>query len=151
VDPQPSRWPWNGKRDPYDDADYSQFNELPLFGSGVQIAVLHGTLNEAVPFVAQVKFAAGVKVPAHSQSATRHLTVLSGVLNIGLGDGLDTSNTHALGPGSVTIIEPAINHFFWFSEETVVQLQGLGPLVVTYADPADDPREKYGPSVSAPP
>jgi hypothetical protein len=87
VDPQPSRWPWNGKRDPYDDADYSQFNELPLFGSGVQIAVLQGTLNEAVPFVAQVKFAAGVKVPAHSQSATRHVTVLSGVLNIGLGAG----------------------------------------------------------------
>jgi hypothetical protein len=70
---------------------------------------------------------------------------------MGLGDNFDTGKTHAFGSGSVTTMLPAFNHFFWFSEETVIQLRGVGPWVVTYADPANDPRETHRPWVNAPP
>jgi hypothetical protein len=30
----------------------------------------------------------------------------------------------------------------WFTEETVLQLHGIGPQGVTYVNPADDPRKK---------
>ena len=40
------------------------------------------------------------------------------------------------------IIPPGSNHFAWTAEETIVQLNGIGPWGVTYVDPADDPRKK---------
>jgi hypothetical protein len=39
-------------------------------------------------------------------------------------------------------MEPKINHFGWTSEETVVQLSGMGPWGITYVNPADAPRQK---------
>lgn len=110
--------------------------------AGAQIAVIQGPLNEAVPFIARVKFPANAKVGAHWHSAIEHVTVLSGVMNMGTGDKLDTSKTRAFGPGGVTIMQPGTRHFAWFGEETVIQLHGVGPWTVTYVDPADDPRKK---------
>ena len=90
----------------------------------------------------ELKFPANAKVPAHSHSAIEHVTVLSGVFNMGAGDKLDTSKTQPLGPGSVSIMQPGTNHFAWVDEETVVQIHGVGPWTVTYVNPADDPRKK---------
>ena len=114
----------------------------PALPAGAQIAVIQGPLNGAVPFIARVKFPANAKVGAHWHSAIEHVTVLSGVMNMGAGDKLDTSKTRAFGPGSVTIMQPGTRHFAWFGEETVIQLHGVGPWTVTYVDPADDPRKK---------
>ena len=110
--------------------------------AGSQIAVIQGPLNEAKPFIARLKFPANAKVPAHSHSAIEHVTVLSGVFNMGAGDKLDTSKTQPLDPGSVAVIQPGTNHFAWVDEETVVQIHGVGPWTVTYVNPADDPRKK---------
>lgn len=77
---------------------------------GAQITVIQGPMNEAVPFLARIKFPANTKVPAHSHTAIEHATVLSGVLNMGVGDKLDTSKTTALGVGSVSIMQPGTNH-----------------------------------------
>jgi hypothetical protein len=109
---------------------------------GAQITVIQGPMNEAVPFIARIKFPANTKVPAHSHGAIEHATVVSGVLNMGVGEKLDTSKTQALGVGSVSIMQPGTNHFAWFGEETVLQLHGVGPWTVTYVNPADDPRKK---------
>lgn len=109
---------------------------------GAQIAVIQGPMNEAVPFLARIKFPPNTKVPPHSHSAIEHATVLSGTLNMGVGDNSDLSKTRALGPGSVSIMQPGTNHFAWFGEETVLQLHGTGPWTVTYVNPADDPRKK---------
>ena len=107
---------------------------------GAQIAIIQGPMNEEKPFIIRIKFPAGAKVPAHSHSAIEHATVLSGVLNMGTGDKLDTSKTRPLGPGSVSIMQVGTNHFAWFGEETVLQVHGVGPWTVTYVNPADDPR-----------
>jgi hypothetical protein len=45
-------------------------------------------------------------------------------------------------PGSTVIIQPKTNHFLWTSEETVIQVHGVGPQDLNYVDPADDPRKK---------
>ena len=117
------------------------WNDLPAL-PGVKIAVIQGPLNEAVPFIARVKFPANAKVPAHWHSAIEHVTVLSGLMHMGTGDKLDTAKTRAFGPGGVTIMQPGTRHFAWFPEETIIQLHGVGPWTVTYVDPADDPRKK---------
>lgn len=64
--------------------------------------------------------------------------MISGVLNVGVGDKLDTSKTQALGPGSVSIMQAGTHHFAWYGEETVIQLHGIGPWI-THVIPADAP------------
>ena len=68
--------------------------------------------------------------------------MISGTVNMGMGDKLDRQKTKALGPGSISIIQPKTNHFVWTKEETVVQLNGVGPWGITYVNAADDPRKK---------
>jgi hypothetical protein len=63
-------------------------------------------------------------------------------LNMGMGDKLDRSKTQALHAGSIAVIDPKTNHFSWTKVETVVQFHGIGPLVIHYVNPADDPRNK---------
>jgi quercetin dioxygenase-like cupin family protein len=109
---------------------------------GAKVAVIQGPLNEAVPFVMRVKFPANYKVPSHTHPTGETLTVLSGQFNLGFGDKLDESKTHPLKPGSVAMMQPTANHFATTKEETIIQLHGMGPFAVIYANPADDPRKK---------
>jgi quercetin dioxygenase-like cupin family protein len=109
---------------------------------GAKVAVIEGPLNEAVPFTFRVKFPADYKVAAHWHPAIEHVTVLSGTYNYGTGDKFDKEKTKALPPGSVVINPPKTNHFIWTSEETVIQVHGVGPWVVNYVNPEDDPRKK---------
>jgi hypothetical protein len=109
---------------------------------GAKFALIEGPLNEAVPFTFRIKFPANYKLPAHWHPNIEHVTVISGTLNMGTGDKLDTEKTKALAPGSLAIMQPKTNHFSWTSEETVVQVHGVGPQNIIYVNPEDDPRKK---------
>jgi hypothetical protein len=58
------------------------------------------------------------------------------------GDKPDMEKTTALTAGSVGIMPAKTDHFAWTSEETEVQVHGVGPTGITYVDPADDPWKK---------
>jgi quercetin dioxygenase-like cupin family protein len=88
----------------------------------------------------RLRFPAGYRIPAHSHPAIEHITVLSGVFGIGMGDELDISRGQAMPAGSFVVMPVGHNHFAWTEAETVVQLHGIGPWGITYVDPADDPR-----------
>jgi hypothetical protein len=118
---------------------------------GAQMAIIQGPLNEAgKPFTARIKFPANSRVPPHWHSTIEHATVISGVLNMGVGDMLEPSKTHALGPGGVSIMQPGTHHFAWFGEETILQLHGSGPWTVSYVNPADDPKNQASAPQSTP-
>jgi quercetin dioxygenase-like cupin family protein len=119
-----------------------QWADIPSLPGGAKIAVLEGPITEAVPFTFRIKFPANFKVPPHWHPATERVTVLSGTLHLGKGDTFDEAKTTALPAGSISIMEPNIKHFAWTSEETVVQLSGMGPWGITYVNLADDPRKK---------
>ena len=61
---------------------------------------------------------------------------------MGTGDKLEMQKKKALTPGSAAIMQPKTNHFVWTSEETVVQVHGVGPQDIIYVNPEDDPRKK---------
>jgi quercetin dioxygenase-like cupin family protein len=119
-----------------------KWDDAKAIPPGAKVAVIEGPLNEAVPFTFRVKFPANYKLPAHWHPNIEHVTVLSGTLNMGTGDKLDTEKTKALPPGSTAIMQPKTNHFVWTSEETVVQVHGVGPQDIIYVNPEDDPRKK---------
>ena len=119
-----------------------QWKDAAGLPPGTKITVIEGPMNEAVPFTVRIKFPAGAKIPAHWHPAIEHTTVLSGVLNMGVGDKLDESKTRPLPVGSISIMQPKTTHFVVFNEETVVQVHGVGPWEINYVNPADDPRKK---------
>ena len=110
---------------------------------GAQMAVIEGPMNQAgQPFTARLKFPANSKVPPHWHTTVEHVTVLSGEAHMGVGDKFDKDKTEALGPGSVSIMQPGTHHFVWFNGDTIIQLHGIGPWTVSYVDPADDPKNQ---------
>lgn len=117
------------------------WTDLPAL-PGVKIAVIEGPVTEAVPIMFRLKFPANYKVMPHRHPGIEHITIISGTLNIGMGDTFDAAKTHALIPGSVAIMPPGTSHFVWTSEETIGQVHSIGPWSVTYVNPADDPRNK---------
>ena len=121
--------------------DGLQWTDTPAL-PGAKVAVIEGPLTEAVPFTFRIKFPANYKVAPHWHPAIERVTVLSGTIHLGVGDTFDQAKAKALPAGSISIMEPKMNHFAWTSEETVVQLSGMGPWGITFVNPADDPRKK---------
>jgi quercetin dioxygenase-like cupin family protein len=121
------------------DLQWTDSTSLP---KGAKVVILEGPITEAVPFTFRAKFPANYQVPPHWHPAIERVTVLSGTLNLEVGDTLDQSKTKALTAGSISIMEPKMHHFAWTDEETIVQVSGMGPWGITYVNPADDPRKK---------
>jgi hypothetical protein len=109
---------------------------------GAKVAIIEGPITEAVPFTFRLKFPANYKIAPHWHPAVERVTVLSGTIHLGVSDTFDQTKAKALPAGSISIMEPKMHHFAWTSEETVVQLSGMGPWGITFVNPADDPRKK---------
>jgi hypothetical protein len=116
--------------------------DIPSLPPGAKLAVIEGPLNEAVPFTFRLQLPANYQIPAHWHPAVERVTVISGTINMGVGDKLDKEKTQPLGPGSMAIMQPKTNHFVWTREEAVVQLSGTGPWGITYVNANEDPRKK---------
>ncbi len=119
-----------------------KWNDVPSLPPGAKIAVIEGPMSEPVPFTVRLKFPANYQIPAHWHPAVERVTVLTGTINMGIGDRLDKQKTAPLSAGSIGIMQPKTNHFVWTQEEVIVQLNGTGPWGVTYVNPADDPRKQ---------
>ena len=121
--------------------DNLQWTDTPAL-PGAKVAIIEGPITEAVPFTFRLKFPANYKIAPHWHPAIERVTVLSGTIHLGVGDTFDQAKATALPAGSISIMEPKMPHFAWTSEETVVQLSGMGPWGITFVHPADDPRKK---------
>lgn len=119
-----------------DDLKWADVASLP---PGAKVAIIEGKMDQKGPITARLKLPADYKVPAHWHPGVERVTVLSGMFNYGVGDKLDPQMTKALGPGSVVVMPPKTKHFVWTKEETVIQLNIMGPWGITYVNPADKP------------
>jgi mannose-6-phosphate isomerase-like protein (cupin superfamily) len=122
--------------------DDLKWQDVPSLPPGAKVAVIEGKMNEAGPITARVKLPANYRIPPHFHATQERVTVLSGTVNIGMGDKFDAKKTTAMKPGTVLLMPPKMHHFAWTSEETIFQLNVTGPWTVTYVNAADDPRNK---------
>jgi hypothetical protein len=123
-------------------ADVKWADGPPSLPPGIKIAVIEGDLTKPVPFTFRIKAPANYKVAPHWHPAIEHVTVLSGVFNIGMGEEFDTNKLTPMPAGSFTFMQPKTPHFVLIKEETIIQVHGVGPWGLTYVNPADDPRKK---------
>lgn len=117
------------------------WKDLPSL-PGVKISVIEGPLDQAVPITFRLKFPPNFKVMPHWHPGIEHITIISGVLHMGIGSAFDQSKTRPLGAGSVSIMQPKTNHYVWTDAETIAQVHSIGPWTVNYVNPADNPVKK---------
>ena len=82
--------------------------DVPSLPPGAKITIIEGTLSEAVPFTLRLQFPPNYRVPAHWHPAIEHVTVISGTINMGVGDKLDEKKSMMLPVGSMAIMQPKI-------------------------------------------
>ena len=122
-------------------ADIKWVDGPPTLPPGAKVAVLSGDPSKAGLFVMRLKVPADYKIMPHTHPADEHVTVISGSFHVARGDVFDATKSKELPAGSYCRLPGGSNHFAHFKEETVVQLNSIGPWGITYANPADDPRK----------
>ncbi|MDK1493790.1 cupin domain-containing protein [Sinorhizobium sp. 7-81] len=114
----------------------------PVLPKGAQAAVLFGDPTKEGQFALRIKVPAGYHVPPHSHPVDENVTVISGTFKLGMGETADQSKAEALPAGSFISLPPGMNHYVYTDEETVVQINTVGPWALDYVNPQDDPRKK---------
>ncbi|MGH7856859.1 MAG: cupin domain-containing protein [Candidatus Binatia bacterium] len=114
----------------------------PSLPKGSRFAVIEGKPSEAGPFTMRLRFPAGYRVPPHTHPAIEHVTVLSGLLSLGMGERFDAGKMKPMAAGSFILMPIGMTHFVEAKEDTILQLHGIGPWDVKYVNPEDDPRTK---------
>jgi mannose-6-phosphate isomerase-like protein (cupin superfamily) len=107
---------------------------------GAEIAVVSGD-PDAVgeSFVLRTRYTGTVRVPPHWHPTDEHITVLSGMFILGMGERFDESSATPLAAGAYAFAPAKMPHFAWSKGDTVVQVHGVGPFVINYVNPADAP------------
>ena len=109
---------------------------------GAEFTVLHGDPSKEGLFAMRLKLPKGYVIPPHNHPKPEIVTVISGTFQIGMGDTADKSKVTPLPAGGFFAFPPGMTHFAYIDEETVVQLNSIGPWALTYVNPKDDPRQK---------
>ena len=112
----------------------------PSLPKGAKIAVVSGDPAGTGPFVIRLRFPPGYAVPPHSHPADEHVTVVDGVVSIGMGSIADRDRMKVI-PAGRSIVAPAnMAHYASTTQGATLQISSRGPFQVTYVNRRDDPR-----------
>jgi quercetin dioxygenase-like cupin family protein len=113
----------------------------PSLPKGAQMAVVSGDPAKKGPLVVRLKLPGNYIIPPHRQPMAENITVLYGVLNVGMGERLDKTRIKPYERGDHLSIPANTPHYVQIFRETIIQLNGTGPFAVEYVNPANDPRK----------
>ena len=112
---------------------------------GAKLAVIQGDPSAAGEVVTvRLKMPKGYAIAPHFHPTDEAVTVLSGSFSMGMGDKLDKKAAKTLGPGGWGLMPKGEHHYAIANADTVVQVHLIGPVAITYVNPADDPQTKAG-------
>jgi quercetin dioxygenase-like cupin family protein len=114
----------------------------PALPAGAQFAVLSGDPSKAEPFTIRLKAPDGYKIMPHWHPTDENVTVLEGTFVMGVGEKFDEAAAHAMPVGSFVRMPKGTRHYAMAKGETVVQVHAMGPFVINYVNPNDDPRKQ---------
>jgi quercetin dioxygenase-like cupin family protein len=115
----------------------------PALPKGAQLALITGDPGKPGTYVIRVKIPAGYQIPAHWHSSAENLTVISGTVNVGMGDKLDKTTSKKLETGAFVYLPAKMNHFLWTTGPAIVQIHAQGPFDIVYVNPQDDPSKAH--------
>jgi quercetin dioxygenase-like cupin family protein len=109
--------------------------------SGAKMAVLEGDPGKEGFFTMRLWLPDGFRIPPHFHPKVERVTVIKGTFNFGMGEKFDQTATRELPEGTFGFWPAGMRHFAWAKGETILQLHGIGPWMITYVNPSDDPRK----------
>ena len=113
-----------------------------VFEKGASFTVVSGDPGNSGIFVVRLKMPAGYKIAPHWHPTDEHVTVISGTFAVGMGDKFDKATMKNLAAGGYAFLPAEMRHFAMATTATTVQVEGQGPFVLTYVNPADDPSQR---------
>lgn len=124
-------------------AQAPKFNWGPapaVFPAGVRMAVLQGDPSQPGYFTVRLELPAGTRVYPHFHPTDEYLTVISGTFLVGMGDTLSTAKASVMPAGAFGTVAANMHHYAIARGKTVVQVSAMGPFVLTYVNPKDQPQ-----------
>ena len=113
-----------------------------VFPAGAKMAVLQGDPGKAALFTVRLDLPAGYKIAPHLHPAHEYITVIQGTFLLGMGDKLDAAQATKLPAGAFATVDANMHHYALTQGHVIVQVHAMGPFVLTYVNPADDPSQK---------
>lgn len=108
------------------------------------MAPLLGDPTKAGPYTARMRARPGYMIALHQHpDEDENLTVLSGALHWSCGDAGSGASEHVLPAGSFVVFPAGTPHRLWTTEETVLQMTGIGPRKYVFLHPEQDPRVQH--------
>lgn len=124
-------------------ADALQWGDAPpSLPPGAKVAGIAGNPAQPGPFIVRLQLPAGYKIAPHWHPAVEQVTVLSGTVAIGMGDKWDDAGLKTMATGGFVSLPAEMRHYLSSKSASTIQVQGFGPLVLNYVNPADDPSKK---------
>ena len=123
-------------------ADFKWGDAPPALPPGPKFALLSGDPSKPGPFTLRIMFPANYKVPPHTHPTYENVVVLEVTLNMGSSETFDESKATAINAGGYSAIPANHPHFVFTKDKATIQVNGEGPFVINYINPADDPRNK---------
>jgi quercetin dioxygenase-like cupin family protein len=114
----------------------------PMFEKGAEIAVLYGDPSKEGLFSLRFKMPKGYVIAPHTHPKPEVVTVVSGAIRAGMGETVDPSKAQAVPAGGFYVFPPGMMHWVSTDDDTIIQLNSIGPWGLTYGNPKDDPRQK---------
>lgn len=99
---------------------------------GAEVALISGNPEKKGPFIARVKLPANFQIPVHMHAINENDTVLSGKLFLGIGTEMNTEQGMEVPAGGFVMIPAKLSHYAWTKEETILQINGMGPWGMIY-------------------
>jgi quercetin dioxygenase-like cupin family protein len=90
----------------------------------------------------RIKHPAGTKVPPHWHPEDEYLTIIEGTAFLGMGEKFDPATAQKMPVGAFAAVPKRMAHFVDCETENIVQVHGIGPFVINWVNPADDPNRK---------
>ena len=104
------------------------------------MAVISGDPSKDGPFVIRGQLPPNYVIAPHWHPTDEHVTVLSGSVSMGMGDKVDKGEE--LAAGGYAALPARMPHYLTTKTGATVQVHGMGPFVINYVNPTDDPSKK---------
>jgi quercetin dioxygenase-like cupin family protein len=111
-----------------------------VFPAGARMAVLQGDPSKPEWFTVRLDLPNGYRVQPHFHPTDELLTIISGTFLLGMGDKLDEAKAAVMPTGGFGTVAANMHHYAIARGHTVVQVQAMGPFVLTYVNPQDQAR-----------
>lgn len=112
-----------------------------VFPKGARMAVVSGDPGKAAMFTVELSMPSGYRIPPHFHPTDEIVEVKKGTLMVGMGDTFDVTKAKAMKVGDKTTIAATMHHYASAKGATILAVTAMGPFVLTYVNPADDPQK----------